>query len=134
MKIIILVAIIGTGLCFIVGCINNIDKIHTMIIANYPSEFEYIQFEKGKEIKRFVIKKDDKIYDDLLLWIITKKNGWKSDFNSYAPQQLFFSKKININIINNLVIININVNKEKWVQISREFTNNDWPITISNSK
>lgn len=122
------IAIIGIGLFSAVGCINNMDNAHSMIMANYPGEFEYFRFEKGKEVEKYFVKKGDKLYDDLLFWVMKKKNGWKKNFDSYAPQSLFFSKKMNINVIDSLVIVNINVKDKKWIQVSREFNNNECPI------
>jgi hypothetical protein len=128
MKSLFLIAVIGIGLFFVVGCINNAENVHSIMVANYPGEFEYTRFEKGREIERSLIKKGDKLYDDLSLWIMKKKNGWKKDFNSYVPQDLFFSKEMNINVINGLVIVNIKIKGKKWIQISREFANNERPI------
>ena len=77
-----------------------------------------------------VIKEGDKLYDKLLLWITANKNGWKRDYNSYAPQNIFVSKNMNINVIDGIVIINVNAENSKWIQISRKFNNNEHPISI----
>lgn len=129
MKSLFLIAVIGIGLFFVVGCINNAENVHSIMIANYPSGFEYTRFEKGREIEKSFIKKGDKLYGNLLAWI-TKKNGWESDFNSYAPQSLFSSREMNINVIDGLVVVNFKVKGKKWIQISREFDNSEHPIFV----
>jgi len=90
----------------------------------------YSQNKLKEIIKMIVIKEGDKLYDKLLLWITANKNGWKRDYNSYAPQNIFVSKNMNINVIDGIVIINVNAENSKWIQISRKFNNNEHPISI----
>ncbi len=128
MKSLFLIAVIGIGLFFVFGCINNTENVHSIMVANYPDGLEYIRFEKGRAIEKSFIKKGDKLYDDLLMWITKKNNGWKSDFISYAPQNLFSSREMNINVIDGLVVVSFKVKGKKWIQISREFDNSERPI------
>ncbi len=111
-------------ICFILfsiilnsGC-NNTAKLYNTLLAKYPKEFEYIRFIKGREAEHFSIKKGDEPYDHLYEWIVKTKEGWNSDLITYAPQHLFSSKEMNINVMKNFIVINFSPESGKWVQIS----------------
>jgi hypothetical protein len=130
MKFFFLAASLGLFMLCYSGC-NNISGLHNKIISKYPASFEYVKFKNGKEVSKTYIKKGDKIYDDLFNWISVQNNKWKRDYLTYAPQNIFCSDQLNINVINGIVIINFQVKGNKWIQITRKVTESQVPSLIS---
>lgn len=100
-------------------------KIHSEIISRFPDQFEYIRFNEGKEIEKFKVKKGDKLYDNLLFWLSQKNDKWKRSYDTFAYKNLFYAKKININVIDGAVVINFNIKNTDWIQVIREIEKGD---------
>lgn len=108
--------VISTVLFFCLGC-HSMDNIHNAIIAKYPEKFEYIKFNKSKESAPKYLKKGDNMYDKLFECVTAKTREWHSDFTTYAPQSIFNSEQMNINITGSKVVVNFAIKGDKWIQV-----------------
>jgi hypothetical protein len=111
----------------------NSENINMEILNKFPDKFEYVVFEKGKELKRIEIRKDDKIYTNLVNWIM-QNASWKKSYSSYAPQYVFTSEALKINLIDGLAVVNINTMDNKWVQVTRKIEEKERQNIIQNAK
>jgi len=101
------------------GC-SSTDKIHDIILSEYPDEFEYIKYDQGREFSKRYVEKGDPEYDKLLQLISSADTGWQRDYITYAPKDIFVSPRMCINIVNDIVIINCNSEANKMGQVIRK--------------
>ena len=107
------------ALVFCLGC-SSTDKIHDIILSEYPDEFEYIKYDQGREFSKRYVEKGDPEYDKLLQLISSADTGWQRDYITYAPKDIFVSPRMCINIVNDIVIINCNSEANKMGQVIRK--------------
>ena len=83
------------SILFISGC-GDMQRTHMAIIDNYPSQFRYERYEKGRLVETRKVSSGDDLYNKLFDWIKNKHDGWKKDYNTYAPKNLFVSHRMKV--------------------------------------
>ena len=104
----------------ITGCSKNI------IIQDQISKKQSIDiliYKSGHVSRKGTIKKDDKLFKELLVWAKNNNNGWSLSYVSYVPQTYLSSKGWSLNFMKSIVVLNC-----KEGQYTKNITPKDYKL------
>jgi hypothetical protein len=73
-------------------------------IARPPFTFQ--QFTNGIPAREIKIPKDSKAEKEILNWLKTNSNGWKTKFDTYVPSKFIRGQNATINFLKDAIILN----------------------------
>ena len=87
--------------------------------SKLPMEFELIKYVDGNVIEKTTIEAGDVDYEWLKSWFGNNNEGWEKDFVTYAPDSLYQSESIKVNVTAGTVVVNYE-DEGVWRQVSNK--------------
>lgn len=84
-----------------------------------PFEFELIKYVDGEFSEKTIVGEGSKDYEWLKYWFVNNNEGWAMDFVTYAPESLYQSESIKVNVTFDMVVVNYEKDGH-WSQVSNK--------------
>jgi hypothetical protein len=108
-------ALLGVGP--VAGCLPSSGHSDSLFTFNTNTAVDVYVYTPTGLPRRMNVPAKSAFITDLSAWLSARKDGWRSSFETYAPQCLIKGKGFVLNIRTDVVVLNCEEAAGKWKQV-----------------